>query len=128
MLLDLTLSGEAMDTVVIATEVYEKLPIRFMAGQSLPQEVRITAEVVSHGLAKRLHAYALDRLRQAGMEKSIDGFEVVVSTSDAEDRPAERMYEVSWVNKQRAFIAVVGILTRQGWPSIDHGLSIGEHA
>ncbi|MFJ7794642.1 hypothetical protein [Pseudomonas sp. NPDC096950] len=117
-----------METSIIATEVFEKLPIRYMAGKSLPQQVRVTAEVVSPGLAKRLHAYAVERLRQAGMEKAVEGFEVVVSTSDAEDRPSERQYEVSWINKQRAFIAVVGILTSRGWPSLDHGLSIGEHA
>ena len=106
------------------TEVYAKWPQRSWWGQSLPRQLRLTPEGITPGLASRIHRYAAQRLDDAGMLQAVTGWPVTVYTIDHEDRPADRRYCVRWENDKGGNIEVVGILTRRGWPNLDHGLSI----
>ncbi len=111
----------------IQTEVLAKSAPRFtMAGQVLPTQLLRTDQCISQGLAKRLVRYAERSLDDAGMLGAVTGWQVTVSTPDAEDAPSERIYNVSWQNEKGGIIKVVGILTSRGWPMLDHGLDI-EH-
>ena len=125
---------------MITTEVMQRGKPRFdMCGHSLPDTLTTTSETISAGLTARLHRYAFQRLECAGFAATvrrpaglIDGapsyseWPCEVYTMDAEDKPANRSYCVRWKNEEGGTIEVVGILTRRGWPSLDHGLAIGE--
>lgn len=108
------------------TEVYKRLPARFdIAGQVTSRPIALTHESISHGLAVRLHNYALKALDSAGFREAVKDWKVSVYTLDGDDTPSERSYCVRWTNKDSGYIEVVGILTRNGWPFLDHGLDIG---
>lgn len=110
----------------VATEVYLRGESRFtMAGQKLPDQLHITDKVITHGLAFRLARYALQRLNDAGFAKAVEGWKLTVYTMDADLPSAERYYSVRWKNDTGGYIEVNGILTSRGWPSLDHGYSIG---
>lgn len=94
-------------------------------GQFLGYPLTTTQETISPGLAKRLHAYALQRLDDAGFKNIVEGWAVEVYTMDGDDRPANRSYCVKFKNAKGGAIEVIGILTRNGWPTLDHGYSIG---
>jgi hypothetical protein len=96
-----------------------------MVGQALPRTLVETDESISAGLAKRLLAYATERLESAGFLPAVQEWDVEVETSDADLKPADRDYTVSFKNKEGGFIAVCGILTNHGWPTLDHGFDIG---
>ena len=106
------------------TEVYTKGPARSWWGQSLPRQVLKTSGAISAGLATRLQRYASNRLNDAGMLESVTGWSMAVYTIDGEETSANRSYCVRWENEKGGYIEVVGILTRSGWPFLDHGLSI----
>lgn len=109
--------------MTIQTTVYKTLPTRFtMVGQALPNDLKLTDEQISSGLAKRLVKYAIDRINEDGF--MVDGCEVEVSTMDADEIPSNRSYEVYFINPKGGRIGLVGILTRSGWPSLDHGFEI----
>lgn len=123
----------------IATEVLQPSPTRFtMYGKALPNDLNTTDEQVSPGLAKRLARYALNRLQDSGFRRVVEPTSGVVGkpelghwatlvyTIDGDDRPSERSYCVRFTNREGGYIEVVGILTSRGWPSLDHGLFIGE--
>jgi hypothetical protein len=110
----------------LATEVYQRGESRFtMTGQKLPDQLHITDKVITHGLAYRLARYALQRLNDAGFAKAVDGWKLTVYTMDAELPSSKRYYSVRWQNESGGYIDVNGILTSRGWPSLDHGYSIG---
>jgi len=109
---------------MIETTVYRKGVQRFnMVGQSLPRQLFETSEGISQGLAKRLANYALERMVEEGFN-CVRGWKVEVSTIDAEYKPSHRSYYVRFINPKGGAIGVEGILTRNGWPSLDHGLFI----
>lgn len=109
----------------IATEVYERKSARFdMVGTFLGYPLKLTEETVSSGLAKRLVKYAELALDEEGFLRAVEGWQVSVGTNDADKRPADRFYHVTWTNEKGASLAVVGILTSKGWPQLDHGLEI----
>jgi hypothetical protein len=111
----------------IATEVLKRGPARFnMVGQRLPYHLHTVDEFITAGLAHRLAAYATRRMADGGFAELTAGWKITVYTIDGEDRPAERSYCVRWQNKDGGYIEVVGILTRSGWPSLDHGYAIGQ--
>lgn len=110
----------------VATEVYQRGESRFtMTGQKLPDQLHITDKVITYGLAYRLARYALQRLKDAGFAKSVEGWKLTVYTMDAELPASKRYYSVRWQNESGGYIDVNGILTSRGWPSLDHGYSIG---
>jgi hypothetical protein len=110
----------------IQTEVYKAQPPRFnMAGQRLADWLNLTSEQISAGLAQRLARYALNRLDDAGFKASVEGWQCLVMTDEAEESPANRSYYVRWKNPKGGFMEVTGILTKNGWPFIDHGISAG---
>lgn len=114
-------------SLAVQTEVYKADPARFdMAGQRLATFLKLTSEQISPGLAQRLAHYALNTLDDAGFKASVDGWTCVVHTDEAEETPASRSYYVRWKNAKGGFVEVVGILTRNGWPFIDHGISAGQ--
>jgi hypothetical protein len=109
----------------VKTEVYKRLPARHdMCGQFLGYPLKLQGEQISQGMAQRLVRYALATLDDAGFKQAVAGWECVVGTCDGEDRPSERVYYVTWTNAKGGELSVVGIMTRNGWPSLDHGLEI----
>lgn len=110
----------------IQTEVLSRGKARVdMVGQRLPDHLTTVDECISDGLAKRLVRYGLERLDDAGFRVMVNGWSTLVYTCDAEDSPADRSYCVRWKNEQGGYIELIGILTRKGWPSLDHGYEIG---
>jgi hypothetical protein len=111
--------------MALTTEVYGQHPARFtMTGQVLPTNLFKTEEGITQGLAKRLHKHALETLEASGFKAAVSGWSVTVYTIDASDIPSNRSYCVRWENEQGGSIEVIGILTRKGWPHLDHGLAI----
>ena len=105
------------------TVVYAKHEQRFdLAGQPIPRSLCKVDESISAGLAKRLQAYAIKRMKPAGLPPFYLDWQCVVETADAELPPAERAYSVYWVNDDLTEIGVQGILTNRGWPFLDHGI------
>ena len=108
------------------TEVYKLLPVRFdIVGQVTSRPLSLTHESISDGLAVRLYKYALQTLDSAGFKGAVKDWLPSVYTIGGESSPSERSYCVRWTNNEGGYIEVVGILTRSGWPSLDHGLYIG---
>jgi hypothetical protein len=111
----------------IQTEVYRKGPQRYnMVGQSLPQNLTVTQEAITPGLAKRLHNYAKTRMTDSGFEFALT-WKTTVYTVEAERPSSERSYCVAFLNDKGGRIEVHGILTRRGWPFLDHGIGIDEN-
>ncbi|KVP65601.1 hypothetical protein WJ96_04340 [Burkholderia ubonensis] len=111
---------------MLTTEVFAKGAARFdMTGKSLPTLLHITDEQISLGLATRLYRYAERELINQGFGSLAKDAKVKVYTIDAEDRPADRSYCVRWHTPQGGYVELVGILTKSGWPSLDHGFAIG---
>jgi hypothetical protein len=111
---------------MLTSQVWEKGPARFdMVGQSLPTHLHLTSENISAGLAARLHRYAEGELHAQGFGALAKDAKVIVYTIDAEDRPADRSYCVRWHTPKGGYVELVGILTKAGWPSLNHGFDIG---
>lgn len=108
----------------LTTTVYSKLPANFdMAGQFLGYPLRHTNEKISYGLAVRLARHAAHRLVSSGFD--VSGWLCEVETLDDQDKPSERTYHVTFTNALGGSLGVQGILlTRFGWPCLDHGLFI----
>lgn len=103
--------------------VYQRGEPRFdMVGQSLPNTLHDTGEVVSAGLCKRLFRYATEAMDDAGF--AVDGWDCEIYTMDGDCPPSERMYCVEFYNKKGGRIGLQGILTTKGRPTLDHGFSI----
>ncbi|WP_353645727.1 hypothetical protein [Mesorhizobium sp. WSM2239] len=93
-----------------------------MVGQKLPDSLHDTDEQISPGLASRLHRYALHTLEDTGFE--VSSWDCEVYTMDGDDRPADRFYTVEFTNPKGGMIGIQGILTKRGWPFLDHGFCI----
>lgn len=110
----------------VSTEVMKRGPARFdMVGKLLPFHLERVDECISAGLAVRLVNYALERLDDAGFKSMVKEWGVVVYTMDGDEAPADRYYVVKWQNTSGGLVEVVGIMTRRGWPFLDHGYAIG---
>lgn len=90
-----------------------------MLGNGHPY-VEETGQTISQGLAKRIADYAAGRMKEMGLPIAQD-WELSVETNDADQRPADRMYHVTWQTAEGAKIGIEGILTKRGWPLLDHG-------
>ncbi|KVP16846.1 hypothetical protein [Burkholderia ubonensis] len=111
---------------MLNTEVYLPGPARFdMCGKSLPTQLHTTNECISKGLAERLHRYAERELINAGFGALTTDAKVIVYTIDGDEKPADRRYCVRWHTPQGGYVELIGILTKAGWPSLDHGFAIG---
>ncbi|MEX3984281.1 hypothetical protein AB4Y45_35580 [Paraburkholderia sp. EG287A] len=111
----------------ITTSVMAPDPARFnQVGQLLATTLHDVNESISQGLAKRLLHYAEERLDASGFRAAVTGWEVEVYTIDGNDVPSERSYCVRWKNAKGGYIEVVGILTNNGWPCVDHGFYMSE--
>lgn len=88
--------------------------------------LRATEECISDGLAARLHRYALARMDEAGFGTTVKEWATEVTTIDGNDAPANRSYCVQFENANGGYIALVGILTNKGWPTLGHGFEIGQ--
>jgi hypothetical protein len=96
-----------------------------MVGQKLTTTLHAVDEV-SQGLAHRLAVFATRRMAEAGFTALTAVSKLEVYTTDGDEPPAHRHYCVRWQNEKGGYIEVVGILTRSGWPSLDHGFAIGQ--
>jgi hypothetical protein len=111
---------------MLTAQVWEKGPAQFTSwGTALPTPLHLTAENISSGLAARLHRYAERELIEHGFGPLVKDAKVIVYTIDAEDKPADRSYCVRWHTPQGGYVELIGILTKAGWPSLNHGFDIG---
>lgn len=109
------------------TRVMVAGPARFdQVGQRLPSVLTTIDQVISAGLAQRLVRYATDRMASAGFAPLLPGASVEAYTLDGDDKPADRSYCVRWTRPEGGHVEVIGILTRAGWPSLDHGFFMGD--
>lgn len=97
-----------------------------MVGQVVSRPIAEVDPDISEGLAKRLVRYATSRLEDFGFSHAVEGWPIEVYTMDADLPPSERYYSVRWNNEKNSGLEICGILTRNGWPFIDHGISIAE--
>lgn len=96
-----------------------------MCGQSLGCSLHDDPDQeISHGLVKRLIQYTEKRLIEDGLQGAVKGWEVEVFTSGGNDAPPDRYYVVTFKNKQGISISLNGIMTRKGWPFLDHSWDI----
>lgn len=111
------------------TEVFVPDAAQFsMCGERLTQTLTRTEATISPGLAARLRHYALGILEAAGFLGAVDGWSPLVYTVDGHEAPVDRSYCVRFTNALGGYIEVIGILTRHGWPTLDHGLAVGAGA
>jgi len=106
------------------TTVYQSKAHFSQTGQRLASSLHEVSEEISAGLAQRLARYAQTRLEDAGFVAL--GERIEVYTLDADEPPANRAYTVRFQHEKGGYLEVSGILTRRGWPSLDHGFAIGE--
>jgi len=112
-----------MDTV---STVYQRGDARFdLAGRFLGYPLSETGDAISEGLKQRLARYAEKRITELGLFPS-NVQTCNVSTMDADRPPSERGYQVDFVIEEGGTIGVSGILTKHGWPTLDHGLHVEE--
>lgn len=111
---------------MIATEVLRQGPQEFTDwGESRGCLLHLTEETIEQKLASDLLAYAECEVKLAGMEALLDGWKVVIGTSDAHEPPAIRSYYVTWSNPQGTEITLDGILVKKNLkPYLDHKFSI----
>ena len=98
-------------------------PARFdMSGRALGHVLHTCgdAEPIRKGLANRLVNHARKRLEDIGVAVRTDWI-VEVETPEAERPPSERSYCVTFVTHKGGRLGVQGILTSNGWPTLDHG-------
>lgn len=106
--------------------VYLRHPARHdMAGRFLGYPLSLTDETVSSGLRARLAKYAEKRIRDIGLfPVNVNTCEV--STTGADEKPSERVYSVGFHTKEGGTIGLQGVMTKQGWPFLDHGIYTDE--
>ena len=110
----------------VTSTVFERQPARFnIAGQFISYPLRATEDAISEGLKHRLANYAKKRLEDAGLFPS-KVLVCKVSTDDASDKPSDRSYQVEFHTDKGGVIGICGILTKSGWPCLDHGMIIDE--
>ncbi len=97
-----------------------------MVGRFLGYPLKETDEQISQGLAQRLVAYARKRAQGAGLWKAIKDWDIEVYTMDGDATPPERDYNVKWTNPDGTSIELCRIMTRNGWPFLDHQFSMTE--
>ena len=111
----------------ITNTVYRQGETRFdMVGRSLGAPLHLTDQKISEGMLERLRKYANTRLTDLGLSKILVTWGCEVSTMDGDDTPSSRSYIVSWTSPEGAEIGVHGILTRKGYPFLDHGVFLQE--
>lgn len=111
------------------TEIYQKQPTRFTQwGGALPNQVALIPDVeISAGMAKRLLAHAKARMNEAGFGDFAKDADVTVYSMDGDEKAADRSYSVRFNSRYGpGYIEVIGILTKNGWPSLDHGFAIND--
>jgi hypothetical protein len=97
--------------------VYKLIPEWNCLHQKTQYFLKPTDASISEGKAKRLLAYAVERMEFAGFPTSSK-----VEISTTEDGG---YYHVQFVNEKGGSISVQGILLGAGgWPSLDHGFHI----
>lgn len=106
------------------TTVYQKNSHFDQVGQRLPCSLHETKEQITAGLAARLRRHANQRLTDTGFTQAA-AWELEVYTMDADEKPADRAYSVRFLNEKGGYVEVVGILTNNGRPVLDHGFAIG---
>lgn len=110
----------------LSTTVMTRGPAQFnMAGQFLGYPLKNMAKVISPGLAQRLARYAVQRVTETGFEPLLKDADIEVYTADGDYPPSDRSYAVKFKTPKGGYLELVGIFTRRGWPSLDHGFAIG---
>lgn len=111
----------------VTTTVMQTGPAHFnQVGQFQYYPLTDTTESISAGLTQRLLKYAARRFADAGLAAAIAETQAEVYTTDADLRPSQRQYGVKFRHPQGGYVELTCILTRAGWPVLDHGFQIGE--
>lgn len=92
-----------------------------MCGEFLGYPLKPCGEIITKGLAKRLITYASKDLKSEGLWPG-DVVTAEVETCDGDEKPANRSYCVRFRTRKGGAIGIEGILTKRGWPLLDHGL------
>lgn len=109
---------------MIRTTTYVRDPARFdMCGRFLGHDLREVSADIRVGLARRLVRYAEQRLLDSGFVLPPD-WAVGVQTSDGDQPASERIYHVTWTTPKGGELGVGGIMTKNGWPFLDHGFHV----
>ena len=109
----------------VQTQAFRIAPTRFdMVGQRLSHQCIQSDIEISTGLVQRLVKYAEEVMDDSGFLGAVKGWDVIVGTLDAEQRPSDRCYWVEWKNAKGGRLKVVGITTKSGWPFLDHGIEV----
>lgn len=109
----------------LQTEVLKHGPTQFdMVGQVVARPLYTVEETISKGLAERLHRYAERELIDQGFGALAKDAKVTVYTIDGEEKPADRSYCVRWHTPKGGYVELIGILTKAGWPTVNHGFAI----
>jgi len=106
------------------TTVYQKNSHFDQVGQRLPCSLHETKEQITAGLAARLRRHANQRLTDTGFTQAA-AWELEAYTINADEKPADRACSVRFLNEKGGYVDVVGILTNNGRPVLDHGFAIG---
>ena len=108
----------------ITTSVMRLNPPRFdMTGQKLRDTLAVMDDaIISPGLVKRLHQYALKRAIEAGFD--VSGWPCEIYTMNGDERASDRYYTIEFTNSKGGKIGVQGVGTNHGHPVSDHGLCI----
>ena len=91
-------------------------------------QVLATDAAIPTGLVARLVRYAAQRVRDLGFGPLLDDGDHHwrVEAFDADQRPSDRTYCVRLVRSKGGQLCLQGILTKNGWPTLDHGFDIQE--
>lgn len=106
----------------IATSTFRRVPRQDMVGQSLPDDLRITADAISPGLVERIDRYAVRTLTAGGFD--VSSWRCEIYTLDADAPASYRSYTAEYVNAAGGMIGVSGIEMKNGHPFLHHELSI----
>lgn len=93
-------------------------------GQFLHYPLIPISGVIEQRLAKRILAYATERIEALGLGQMLRTWTPLVGTLDGEKPAEDRYYYVDWTNPEKTAISIVGILLSDGKPFLDHGVEI----
>ncbi len=109
---------------MINTTSFKKIKTSWNDLHNKPNIELLNCGHISTGLAKRLTRYATEKMAHAGFGAILKACNIEVTTTDGDLPPSERVYHVSFTTPQGGQLSVIGILTRRGWPLLDHGFDI----
>ena len=111
----------------LTTKIYNQKKSRFdIAGQKLSTTLQESSGLISEHLAKRILKYAKIEMFKLGFNVNRGHTDVEIETNDDHLPRSERSYTALFKNAYGGKIGLQGILTKNGYPIVHHGLIIQE--